>query len=255
MFVQPSELPSSRFSGLSAALAILCITLLACVALWASHRSRRRTEEARLARFALDYNFTLITSRNRLEAVLLRLNKIFGIGAQIERSFVHMADDRLVFELVYFRVPDYRVEADGTWDARMQQSSRRLSLIVSGFASTLPTFRLIPSSWAVRALRGRDSNRLETIEPFGRHSHLSTPEPERARRVLDDSLLKDLQDNRQLAIESRTHVMAFYLGDGEAIPHDYAHFFALCQDISRRVGTAAEDVPSSRTQSIRPAAS
>lgn len=228
----PLEQPASSGVGLSAAIGV--IALCALIGVVAAVLWRRRQLDQRLDAFIDSAAFRVLDDATALRRIADRLEELHGAGAKILRA---ASRDEGPFEvaLVAFRFPQYRVEADGSWDESLQESVRRVALLVSGFGAPLPVFRLLPNNWAVRALRGHHSNRFGDVEPFGAFNYVWAHEQSQVRDVLGGEIQRLLGRNEWLAIDGREDFLAFYgHGDGEQ-PDDLRGFFDRSLDVSHKV--------------------
>lgn len=230
--------PTER-SGLGLSVALGIATIAVLLGMIAQILWRRRRLEQRLDAFIGAAAFRVVEDASVLDRVASRLDALYGGGAKISRAAVRTEGPFEVF-LVSFRFPQYRVEPDGSWDESLQESVRRVALLVSGFGAPLPVFRLLPNNWAVRVLRGHSSNRFGDVEPFGAFNYVIAHEHSQVRDVLGGELQRLLGRNDWLAIDAREDFLAFY-GNGDAEqPADLRGFLdqslRVSHEVRKRVG-------------------
>jgi hypothetical protein len=221
-------------TGLELSVALGATTMAVLFGVVAYILWRRKQLDQRLDAFIGAAAFRIVEDASALERVARRLDALYGAGAKILRAAVRTEGPFEMF-LVSFRFPQYRAEPDGSWDESLQESVRRVALLVSGFGAPLPVFRLLPNNWAVRVLRGHSSNRFGDVEPFGAFNYVMAPKHSQVREVLGGELQRLLGRNKWLAIDGREDFLAFY-GNGDAEqPTDLRGFLDQSLNVSRKV--------------------
>lgn len=228
----PIEQAGASGIWLSLTLGVVCIVAVVATVgyiLW-----QRRKLDERLDTFIRGSGFRTLVDEADLRRVSDKLDILCGVGAKIFRAAIRN-DGPFELLLVAFRFPQYRVEPDGSWDEHVQESDRRVALLVSGFGAPLPEFRLLPNNWAVRALRGHRSNRFGDVEPFGAFNYVMAHAQSEVRGLLGGELQRMLGRNRWLAIDGRADFLAFY-GNGDAEqPADLRRFLDHSLRVSGQV--------------------
>jgi hypothetical protein len=159
---------------------------------------------------------------------------LFGVGAKVIRALRGRRDEFSV-TLVAFRFPEYRVDEEGQWDDKLQESTRRVVMLFHGFEAALPLFRLLPNNWAVSVMRGKNANTFGDVWPFGAFNYVMGPKDEQIRHVLGGTLQEQLGRNRSLTIDSRGHFLAFYLHGNRSQPDDLDAFYEHCAEIATSI--------------------
>jgi hypothetical protein len=230
---QPAQL------SIAPALAIgIALVLVVVVVVWYLVR-RRRSDQRSLVEFAGQRGLSALRESADLARVTDDLAVLFGEGSKVIDAFTGDHSDFAV-TLVAYRFPEYRVDEDGQWDERMQESARRVLLIFRGFAADMPIFRLVPNNWAVNMMGGQESNTFGGVEPFGAFNFVLGSEQPRIRQLLGGDLQERLGRNKLLTVESRGDLLAFYKHADPSQPDDLHDFFERCVDIATRIRERAK---------------
>jgi hypothetical protein len=205
----------------AAILGVATVAVMAGVMLFIAMRRRRDRRE--LDDLASNYRFELVEDPEEVDRVRAFVDKLFGEGPKIGRMLCKRQGG-LQFHLVTMRVPLFRVDAGGEWDQKMQESQEKLVLFVSDLDVPLPPFRLMPNSWALTTVRGKEANICHAIEPFGFRNYVIAREKDRVIQLLSGDPMHLLRRNRQLTIDAREHYLAFYLQDERPQPPNLPAF-------------------------------
>lgn len=232
-----AQAPLSRPAGsVGPALLIALLSAAVGVAVLATIALRRRRDRIELQDLSERYRFQAVTDPNERGRIRGYVDALFGEGPKIGRMLKQRSGG-LDFHLVTMRVPLYRVDEGGAWDERMQESQEKLVLFVSDFGAPLPPFRLMPNSWALTTVRGKEANVFHNIEPFGYRNYVLADAKEWTIHVLTGEPMHLLRGNRQLTIDARPDFLAFYLQDERPQPPNLPEFL----EKSLRLATAIRD--------------
>ncbi|HEY3236219.1 MAG TPA: hypothetical protein VGJ84_15995, partial [Polyangiaceae bacterium] len=224
----PESWKPAALVGLGVGLVVLLV--VAGKLLWERHR------RARLEAFRGRYAFVDLESED-LEGLDLDLRALFGPGSKVAEA-QQCELKGLTFILVSLLTPEYRVEEDGTWDDAVQEGMRKTVLVVRGFPGDLPLFRLLPNSWMLRAMRGQGFNAVGDVEPFGFFNYVIGQSRDRIRQVLLGGPDENLRRNRDLIVESRSDMLAFYVQDEQ--PKDLESFLLRSSAIASSIAQRAD---------------
>ncbi len=174
------------------------------------------------------------------EASVLRdtLDGVFGEGVKLLEAMRHRDDARIV---VRYLLPAYRVD-EGRWDPKMQEHVEQVAVVVLEEAGRLPTFRLMPNSWAMEAVRGRESNVFHDLIPFGQANYVLGSDRQWVRQVLAGVAQRLLRENPDLTIDSRPGVLAFYRHGQTLRPNDWEPFLDQALHVAQAITQRAERV-------------
>lgn len=204
---------------------------------------RRKRDTAQVDAVAQRYHFEPVTTSAELARVKGDIHELFGEGARIRRVLRHRDASGLTTDLVHLKIPLFRVDEGGEWDETVQESQEKLMVIVTGFGAVLPTFRLMPNSWALSTVRGKESNLFHDIEPFGFWNYVIGYEAARVQRLISGEAMHLLRRNRWLTIDARHEFMAFYSQDERPLPRDLAAFLEKCQKVAKAIAQRLHEPP------------
>lgn len=224
---------AARGRDTSASLLIALAAAAAVLAIVATIFWQRRRRDLQLDEYAGRYGLEAATAAGgrRVRAAAIEL---FGEGARVER-LLRRPMAGLDIHLARLRVPMYRVDPGGVWDTTVQESQVKLVVLASGFADLLPTFRLMPNSWALTTVRGERANVFHDVAPMGWRNFVIGEDEAAIQRVLAGEPSHLLRRNRHLTIDSRGDFLAFYLQDQRPQPRDLAGFVDRCLALAEAI--------------------
>lgn len=227
----------------SASMVIALAAVAAMAAVVIAIVLQRRRHDADLDAFARRHGFDPLPD-DPADPVYAAVAALFGQGPRIERLLHRQAPDMNLY-LVRLRMPLYRVDAGGIWDATVQESQVKLVLLAANLAAPLPIFRLMPNSWALTAVRGEEANLVHGVEPLGWRNYVLGDDEAWVLHVLAGEPSHLLRRNQQLTLDSRGDVLAFYLQDERPQPRDLAAFVDHCLALAHALLARARIYPAS----------
>lgn len=191
--------------------------------LWRQHRRRQR-DDAAFAALVHEPGFTLIADRDVLAGLAQRLADIFvdqrmyarylNLRGAIDRPAPHFD-----VSVVHVVLGKERGNAD-------HHALDKVVVLCHGIDAELPSFSLIPGNALLHRLHPNTA--FEPTDRFGVHNHVRTSDVARVRQVFGSELRQTLRDNRELTIEGRADMLAFFLADERAQPTDLLAFVEDC---------------------------
>lgn len=203
---------------------------------------RRRRDRIELDDLATRYRFAAADDPATRARIASYIDTLFGPGPKVLRV-LSQRTRALNFHLALLKIPLFRVDEDGGWDERMQESQEKLVLFVSDFEAPLPRFRLMPNSWALTTVRGREANVFETFEPFGHFNYVIAGTGESHEwiiQTLAGEPVHLLRRNKQVTIDSRDGFLAFYLQNERPQPVNLPAFIDQALAISLAIRDRTE---------------
>ena len=238
-FILAQAMPRGTIGGSGPDLALIlavCLLVGGAGTLWWI-AAQRRKHTTNLQDLTVRYRLQKVTDPEETARLEEAVADIFGAGPKVSDR-LRLNARGLTAYVERMRIPLYRVDHDGGWDDRYQESQERLVVLVTGFDEHLPAFRLMPNSWPLRTLRGKEGNLFHNVMPFGHRNYVVGRDRARVAHLLGGDLQQMLRQNRRLSIDARPDFLVFYLQD-RAQPRNLSTFLDEALDIATAIRNRA----------------
>ncbi|MEX0655636.1 MAG: hypothetical protein WD534_13950 [Phycisphaeraceae bacterium] len=215
------------------------VAIIWATAVWYSRRNRTQSFHA----FVQQPGFEPINDRDQLETLSETVGDVFGDMSMYARQLtikgaLHYPSDEFDVKVVHVVLGFEASNAN-------HQTMEKVVVMVSGFDTPLPRFRLLPNNFLFRHIH---RNKIfDATTKFGEHNLVLGREHDRIRGVFGDDVRALLKDNRAMVIEARADLLAFFLHDERVEPKDLGAFVAECLNLAGLIRKSAANQPVSAT--------